>query len=73
MEETDWVHDQKLRARVLDKLAEAFERNRDELIQILYTENGKIQRDASFEVDLCMPSLRYFAGIVRTEAGRVVN
>ncbi|MES2818939.1 MAG: aldehyde dehydrogenase family protein [Pseudomonadota bacterium] len=73
MRETDWVHDRKLRARVLDKLAEAFERNRDELIQILYTENGKIQRDATFEVDLCVPSLRYFAGIVRTEAGRVVD
>jgi acyl-CoA reductase-like NAD-dependent aldehyde dehydrogenase len=73
MLETDWAHDRKLRARVLDKLAEAVERNRDELIQILYTENGKIQRDARFEVDLCVPSLRYFAGIARTEAGRVVD
>lgn len=73
MRESDWVHDRKLRARVLDKLADAFERNRDELIQILYTENGKIQGDATFEVDLCVPSLRYFAGIVRTEAGRVVD
>jgi betaine-aldehyde dehydrogenase len=73
MRETNWVHDRKLRARVLDKLADAFERNRDELITILYTENGKIQRDATFEVDLCVPSLRYFAGIARTEAGRVVD
>ncbi|XXE08930.1 aldehyde dehydrogenase family protein [Pseudomonas sp. Z1-29] len=73
MRETNWAHDRKLRARVLDKLADAFERNRDELIKILYTENGKIQRDASFEVDLCVPSLRYFAGIARTEAGRVVD
>lgn len=73
MRETDWVHNRKLRAHVLDELADAFERNRDELIKILYTENGKIQRDATFEVDLCVPSLRYFAGIVRTEAGRVVD
>lgn len=73
MRETDWVHDRKLRARVLDKLADAFERNRDELIKILYTENGKIQGDATFEVDLCVPSLRYFAGIARTEAGRIVD
>ncbi|CAM3828623.1 aldehyde dehydrogenase family protein [Bordetella tumulicola] len=73
MRESEWVHDRKLRARVLDKLADAFERHRDELIQILYTENGKIQGDATFEVDLCVPSLRYFAGIVRTEAGRVVD
>lgn len=73
MRESDWVHDRKLRARVLDKLADAFERNRDELIKILYTENGKIQQDATFEVDLCVPSLRYFASIVRTEAGRVVD
>lgn len=73
MRESDWVHDRKLRARVLDKLADAFERNREELFKILYTENGKIQRDATFEVDLCVPALRYFAGTVRTEAGRVVD
>ncbi len=40
MRETDWVHDRNLRARVLDNLADAFERNRGELIKILYTENG---------------------------------
>ncbi|HGN8625351.1 aldehyde dehydrogenase family protein [Pseudomonas aeruginosa] len=73
MRETAWVHDRKLRARVLDKLADAFERNRDELIRTLYTENGKIQPDATFEVDLCAPSLRYFAGIARTESGRLVE
>lgn len=73
MRETNWVHDRKLRARVLDKLADAFERNREELIKILYTENGKIQQDATFEVDLCVPSLRYFAAIARTEAGRIVD
>ena len=73
MKETDWVHDRKLRARVLDKLADAFERNREELIKILYTENGKIQMDATFEVDLCVPSLRYFAAVARTEAGRIVE
>lgn len=69
---TGWAHDRQLRARVLDQLADAFERHRDELIRILYTENGKIQRDATFEVDLCVPAFRYFAAIVRTEAGRVV-
>jgi betaine-aldehyde dehydrogenase len=73
MKETDWVHDRKLRARVLDKLADAFERNREELIKILYTEKGKIQMDATFEVDLCVPSLRYFAAVARTEAGRIVD
>ena len=52
-------------ARVLDNLADAFERNRGELIKIRCTENGKIQREASFEVDLCAPSLPYFAGIAR--------
>lgn len=73
MRGSDWVHDRKLRARVLDKLADAFEHNREELIEVLYTENGKIQKDATFEVDLCAPSLRYFAAIARTEAGRIVE
>lgn len=73
MNDTAWVYDRKLRARVLDKVADAFERNREELIKILYTENGKIQRDAAFEVDLCVPALRYFAAMARTEAGRIVD
>lgn len=73
MRETGWAHDRKLRARVLDRLADAFERNREDLIRILYTENGKIQRDATFEVDLSVPSLRYFAAVARTEAGRIVD
>lgn len=70
---TAWARDRHLRARVLDQLADAFDRHREELVRILYTENGKIQRDATFEVGLCAPAFRYFAGIVRTEAGRLVE
>src|SRR4051794_7183009 len=36
-----WAHDQALRAKVLDKLAAAFERNRNRLQQMLSLENGK--------------------------------
>ncbi|MBC7991158.1 MAG: aldehyde dehydrogenase family protein [Luteimonas sp.] len=70
---TAWARDRHLRARVLEQLADSFDRHREELTRILYTENGKIQRDANFEVGLCAPTLRYFAGVARTEAGRLVE
>ncbi len=68
-----WSRDRILRARVLGQLADAFERNRDELIELLSTENGKVKAEATFEVDMCASKLRYFAGVTRTEFGRVVE
>lgn len=50
LETSAWARDRHLRTRVLDQLADAFDRHREELIRILYAENGKIQRDATFEV-----------------------
>lgn len=70
---TPWARDRHLRARVLDQLADAFDRHREALTRTLYTENGKIRRDADFEVGLCAPTFRYFAAIARTEAGRLVE
>lgn len=67
---TDWRHDAELRAKVLDQMAMAFERNRERLIDILSLENGKLRGEAAFEVDGSPSKLRYWAAMARTEAGR---
>ncbi|RUO33800.1 aldehyde dehydrogenase family protein [Aliidiomarina soli] len=67
---TGWAHDTILRARVLDQMAEAIERNRERLIDILALENGKVRGEAAMEVEGSPGKLRYWAAMARTEAGR---
>ena len=56
--ETAWALDHELRARVLGQIADAFERNRDALLDLLATENGKVKGEAAFEVDMAPSKLR---------------
>ncbi len=58
LKETDWKRDRRLRAKVLNEMADAFERHTDELIEILATENGKIKPEATFEVTMVPAKLR---------------
>lgn len=71
--DTDWKDNRKLRARVLNQMADRFEARRDELVQILSLENGKIVSDAEFEVDMLPSKLRYWASTVLTEYGRAAE
>jgi hypothetical protein len=48
--ETAWRNDRALRSRALNDVAGAFEARRENLVQVLSIENGKIVRDAAFEV-----------------------
>ncbi|MEB7538548.1 aldehyde dehydrogenase family protein [Pantoea anthophila] len=68
---SDWKTNRVLRAQVLLEMAEAFERNAAELIDQLSLENGKIKPEAEFEVNMVPAKLRYYAGLTRTEYGRV--
>lgn len=70
---TAWAHDIEMRAKVLDQMALAIERNRDPLIDILSLENGKVRGEAALEVDGAPSKLRYWAAMARTEAGRAVQ
>lgn len=67
---TAWRDDAELRARVLDQMASAIERNRERLIDILSLENGKLLGEAALEIDGSPSKLRYWAAMARTEAGR---
>jgi hypothetical protein len=51
-ESTDWKDNRQLRAKVLNQIADHFEARTPELIQILSLDNGKVQDEAAFEVDV---------------------
>ncbi|WP_353436660.1 aldehyde dehydrogenase family protein [Pseudomonas aeruginosa] len=71
--ESPWKHERKLRARVLEQLAQAFEMAEPELVRILALENGKILPEAHFEVGMVPSKLRYWAARVLTESDRAVQ
>ncbi len=70
---TDWRFDRKLRARVLNSMADAFEARSEELVEILALENGKIKPEARFEVGLSGPTLRFNAALALTDTGRAAE
>ncbi len=73
LREAPWAHDHALRARVLEQLAAAFERNRERLLQILALENGKVMGEAAFELDMVPGKLRYAAANALLESGRAMR
>jgi betaine-aldehyde dehydrogenase len=70
---TNWKNDRALRARVLLEMAERFEAHADDLIRTLTMENGKVVPEATFEVTMATPGLRYYAALVLTEHGRLAE
>ena len=72
-EETDWARDGELRARVLNQIADSFERNSGELLDLLALENGKVKPEAGFELSLTPPKLRYFAAWALVDGGRAIT
>ncbi len=67
---SQWRHDRAMRIRVLHTMAARFEARAGELTALLSLENGKIEAEASFEVSLAAPGLRYCAALIATEHGR---
>jgi betaine-aldehyde dehydrogenase len=68
-----WARDRMLRAKVLNAMADAFERHTDQLVEILSLENGKVAYESRFEVSMVPAKLRYYASLVRTEYGRALE
>lgn len=69
----DWTADHELRAKVLHQIADAFERNRQRLLDILMLENGKVAGEAAFEIDMIPSKLRFAAAAALTESGRAIT
>ena len=72
-ENGDWRRDRHLRARVLHEIADLLEAHRDEVIDLLCKENGKIRPEANYEYDMCAPKLRYAAALALTEFDRAME
>lgn len=68
-----WKADRMLRASALNQMADRFEARRDDMIEILSLENGKIRSEAAFEVDMVPSKLRFWASAVRCDYGRAAE
>ena len=68
-----WKDDCRLRARVLNRLAERFEARAEDLVRLLGRENGKVAAHARLEVGIVPDTLRFNAALALTEAGRAAE
>jgi betaine-aldehyde dehydrogenase len=71
--ETSWRDDRRLRAKVLNEMADRFEARADDLMEILSLENGKVQAEARFEVSMVPSKLRFYAALALTDFGRAME
>ena len=71
--ETGWRVDRRLRAKVLNDMADRFEARAGDLVQILALENGKVRPEAAFEVSMVPSKLRFYAALALTDFGRAME
>jgi len=71
--ETDWSENRRLRARVLNDMADRFEARSEDLIRILCLENGKVEAEARFEVTMAPSKLRFYAALALSDFGRAME
>jgi len=72
-ENTSWPRDAMLRAAAIGHLADAFEARLDDLMDSLCLENGKLRREAHYEVHHIVRALRFSAGLAVLNFGRVAD
>ncbi|MEO1081718.1 MAG: aldehyde dehydrogenase family protein [Pseudomonadota bacterium] len=65
-----WAQSPRLRERVLLELADRMEARKDELIDLIRRENGKLLGEATFEVLTSISECRFYAGLTRSTFGR---
>ncbi|MGQ9367050.1 aldehyde dehydrogenase family protein [Azospirillum sp. ST 5-10] len=69
---SDWAHAPRLRAEVLAAMADRVAASADELARLLTIETGKLAAVARAEIAAAVSELRYYAGLSRAIAGRLV-
>lgn len=72
-ERTAWRDSPRVRAAALLEMAACLEADREQLAALLNAENGKLLRECAGEVDGAASELRYYAGVARLGAGRVIE
>jgi betaine-aldehyde dehydrogenase len=68
-----WRHSPRLRADILLAFATRLEQRREEIADWLVRLNGKLRREALGEIMAGVSELRYYAGVARTLAGKIIN
>jgi betaine-aldehyde dehydrogenase len=64
-----WRTDRRLRARVLNRMADRFEERTDDLVELLGRENGKTHDQGRLEVAFAPETLRFNAALALTDTG----
>jgi betaine-aldehyde dehydrogenase len=72
-EENDWPQNPRLRAKVLLCSATRIEEKKGMLADLLSRETGKLLKIAKIEIDRMVSEIRYYAGLVRTISGAVLE
>ena len=68
---TNWAHAPRLRAAVLNELADAIAARRDEIAHAIAAENGKVLPHCLHETDAAISEACYYGGLARAIFGRV--
>ncbi|MBV7484424.1 aldehyde dehydrogenase family protein [Bordetella sp. BOR01] len=72
-DQTDWRRSPRLRSDVLLRFADQLAAHTDEIADWLVILNGKLRREALGEIAAGVSELRYYAGLARNLAGRVLE
>ena len=70
---TSWKADRLARAKVLNSLADSFDRHADEIVAAVSIEVGKVTAHARFETEIVPRTLRFNAALALTDYGRVAE
>jgi betaine-aldehyde dehydrogenase len=71
--ETDWRKNRRLRAKVLNDMADRFEARAEDLVELLALENGKVKSEARFELSMVPSRLRFNAALALADFGRAME
>jgi len=68
-----WAASPRLRAQVLYEFADRLEAAKEELVELIVAENGKLRGEAIGEMLGSISEARYYAGLARTVLGRTLE
>jgi betaine-aldehyde dehydrogenase len=72
-ETTRWRSDRQLRALVLNAMADRVEARKQELIDLMSLDNGKVKAEAALEIGMVPAKLRFNAALALSEFGRAAE
>lgn len=70
---TGWDASPRQRAAALYEFADRMEARREELVELIVSENGKLRKEAAGEMMGAISEARYYAGLARNVTGRTLE